>query len=87
MTTSSSDNINSPILTKVFLIGDNPPVTVVVLHESIATQLHIDETTWVEEILTTDGILLKVSSKKIGSSHDEIETPNRKCLRNGDETL
>jgi hypothetical protein len=89
MNNPSSSNINSknPILKKVIRVGDNPHAMVAVIDGSIATQLHIDETTWVEEILTSDGILLKVSSKKIGSSRDEIETSNRKSLTNGDETF
>ena len=40
--------------------------TVVVIHESIVHQLHIDENTWFEEIPTSQGIFLKISSKEIG---------------------
>jgi hypothetical protein len=61
MNNSTSNDIKGPICKKVFLIGDNPPVMVAVLHEDIAKQLHIDENTWFEEIATSDGILLKIS--------------------------
>ena len=59
---NTSDNKN-PICKKVFLIGDNPPMMVVVLHESIAQQLRIDENTWLEEIATSEGIFLKISRR------------------------
>ncbi|MFZ0510815.1 MAG: hypothetical protein WAM14_04345 [Candidatus Nitrosopolaris sp.] len=58
---------SNPICKKVIRVGDQPSAMVVVLHESIVKQLHIDEECWFEEIPTSEGILLKISSKKIES--------------------
>lgn len=48
-----------PIWKKAIRVG---PLVLVRIHESILNELHIDETSsWFEEILTSEGILLKVS--------------------------
>ncbi|MGC2682225.1 MAG: hypothetical protein WA323_10180 [Candidatus Nitrosopolaris sp.] len=57
-----SDTKN-PIWKKVIRFGDQPPVMVAVIHESIVQDLHINENTWFEEIPTSQGIFLKISPK------------------------
>jgi hypothetical protein len=53
-----------------------PNAMVVMLDESIVKKLCIDEQdTWFEQIPTSRGIFLAISSKKIESSHDLIESP------------
>lgn len=59
MNNASSSNIKKPIWKKAIRVG---PLVLVPIHESIVKELHIDETSsWLEEIATSDGILLKVS--------------------------
>ena len=55
-----SNNENS-IWKKAIRVGDQRPAIVVVIHESIVQQLHIDEQCWFEEIPTSEGILLRIS--------------------------
>jgi hypothetical protein len=71
--TSPASNINglansnnkNPIWKKPHRISPN--MMVVAIPESIVQQLHIDEQqTWFEEIPTSEGIFLKISSKEIG---------------------
>lgn len=50
----------NPILKKVIPLGEKPTAMLVVLHESIVRQFHIDEQCWLEEIPTSEGILLKI---------------------------
>ena len=71
LTTSSSNiglpdsNNKNPIWKKPHRIS--PDTMVVAIPESIVQQLHIDdECTWFEEIPTSEGIFLKISSKEIG---------------------
>lgn len=79
MITSSSNikglpdsNNNYQIWKKVIRVGDNPPAMVVVIDESIAKQLHINENTWVEEIATSEGIFLKISRRSdLGITQDQ----------------
>ena len=69
MMLSTSSNINgfpdsnneNSVWKKAIRIGDQRPTMVVVLHESIVQQLHIDEHCWFEETITSEGILLKIS--------------------------
>jgi hypothetical protein len=95
MNSPPSSNINeipnssnkNPIRKKVISLGDKPPAMLVVLHESIVKELAIDDNTWLEEILSNDGILLKVSSKKIELSDDERRRGQENSLaREGSET-
>ena len=62
----TDSNTRNPIWKKVIRFGDQPPVMVAVIHESIVQDLHINENTWFEEIPTSEGIFLKISSKEIG---------------------
>ncbi len=72
LTTSSSNiglpdsNNKNPVWKKVICIGDKPPAMVVVIDQSIVRQLHINENTWIQEIPSETGIILKISSKEIG---------------------
>jgi hypothetical protein len=80
-------NNKNPIRKKVISVGDKPPAMLVMLHESIVKELAIDDNTWLEEILTNDGILLKVSSKRIESSHDGSQRGQENSLTSeGSET-
>jgi hypothetical protein len=76
MGNSSSSDINtfldstqvSPVLKKPIRISET--MTVVPITEPIIKKLHIDEEIWFEEIPTSEGILLKISSRMIGSNRD-----------------
>ena len=76
--TTSSSNIglpdsNNPIWKKPHRISSD--MMVVAIPESIVQRLQIDEQrTWFEEIPTSEGIFLKISSKEI-PSHDLTENP------------
>jgi hypothetical protein len=71
----TGSNKENPIFKKAIRIGDEqPPVIVAVIHESIVQDLHINENTWFEEIPTSEGIFLKLSSEEI-PSRDLIENP------------
>lgn len=70
MNTPSSYNINeipdsnnkpNPIWKKVIFVGDKPPAMVVVIDESIAKELAIDEECWLQQIHVRDGIFMRVS--------------------------
>ena len=77
MTRDTSSNIKTvphthnkrPVWRKVFRVGD---AMVVIIDESIVELLQIDEDCWVEEIPTSEGILLKISR-----SSESLEVPNR----------
>ena len=81
MTTSSSDNIKSPILKKPIRVSDTmvvvpiheSPILKKPIDESLVKKLPINEETWFEEIPTSEGIFLRIASRKIGSCHDVIE--------------
>jgi len=45
------------VFKRPFRVSDR---TIVVIHENIVENLHIDENTWLEEEETEDGILLKI---------------------------
>jgi len=75
-------NNKNPIRKKVICVGDKPSAMLIFLHESIVKELAIDDNTWLEEILIDDGILLKVSSKKIESSHDGMHRGQENSLTN-----
>ncbi|MGA9843161.1 MAG: hypothetical protein WBQ25_12665 [Nitrososphaeraceae archaeon] len=74
MTTSNStkNNIDVPISfptkfpKKVFRVSGK---SIIVIHEDLVEQLGIDDQTWLEEEMTNDGILLRISSwrDEIGS--------------------
>lgn len=65
-------NNKGTIWKKLILVGDTMFLPI---HESIIQQLHIDEQCWLEQVPTSEGIFLKISSKKIEPSHDLIEVP------------
>jgi len=50
---------------KVICIGGQPPAMVVLIHDSIVKQLHIDEQCWFEEIPVSNGIFLKFSKNEM----------------------
>jgi hypothetical protein len=55
-------NNKSRIWKKVICVGGEPARTmVVIIHDSIVKQLHIDENCWFEEIPTSEGVVLKLS--------------------------
>ena len=54
-------NNKSPIRKKVICIGDKTPALLLMLHESIVTDLATHEECWLEQILMGDGIFLRVS--------------------------
>jgi hypothetical protein len=61
MNNSIYSNINNrnPIWKKAIRVGQ---VVVVPIHESLLTELHIDEEcTWFEEIAMSEGIFLRIS--------------------------
>jgi hypothetical protein len=60
MTTSSHDNIKSPVSKKVFLTRYKL-CAMRILHESIAKDLAIDRECWLEQMPIMDGIFLRVS--------------------------
>lgn len=60
-----SSNKN-PILKKVIPVGENPPAMLVVLHESIVKAFAIDQECWLEQIPTSEGILLKITRRVTG---------------------
>jgi hypothetical protein len=71
---ASSSNIKgypnsdkNPIWKKPIRISDN--ITVIAIPESIVQKLEIDEDTWFELTATIGEIILKISSKKVGSSN------------------
>jgi hypothetical protein len=80
MDSSSSYNINghtssNPIFKKVIRLGQ-PPTMLVFLKESIVRQFDIDEHTSVEQIPTSQGVLLKISKNR-GSFDDAAEKIRR----------
>jgi hypothetical protein len=81
MSSSSSSNKiladSNSIYKKVICLGDHPPLKLVVLKESIVQQEDIDEDSSVEQIPTSQGILLKFS-KNIGSFDDATEKIRRR---------
>ena len=77
LTRVTSSNIKSvphtpnkrPIWKKVFRVGE---AMVLIIDESIVELLDIDEDCWVEEVATSEGILLKISRHS-----ESLEVPNR----------
>ncbi|MFZ0510893.1 MAG: hypothetical protein WAM14_04735 [Candidatus Nitrosopolaris sp.] len=62
---ADSNNENS-IYHPAIRVGAN--AMVVIIDESIVQKLHINEECWFEQIPTSDGIILRISSKKVVSS-------------------
>jgi hypothetical protein len=81
MNRSTSSNLNghtnsTSIFKKVIRLGNEPPTTLVFLKESIVRQLDIDEYTSLEQIPTSQGVLLKISN--IASFNGETEKARRR---------
>lgn len=74
MTISSTDHKKNSILKKLIRIGT---MAVVPLPDSVLP-IDEDEECWLEIIPTSEGILLKVSSKMIGSTHDASKSGEAK---------